>query len=169
MIADKNGVPVYEEEEISRAISGYYSDLFESGCVDGQPKIVEALQPCISDAQNERLIVMPHANEIKEAAFAINADKALGPDGFQPFSFSPTGGHRASGGEEDPAVLLNGYPHTNTNAQQKYVRLIPKITGVQKVKDYRPISLCNIFYKIISKLMSLRLKTFLGSIIYEYQ
>ncbi|KAF3611226.1 hypothetical protein DY000_02048612 [Brassica cretica] len=87
VIADKNGVPVYEEEEISRAISGYYSDLFESGCVDGQPKIVEALQPCISDAQNERLIVMPHANEIKEAAFAINADKVLGPDGVSAIFF----------------------------------------------------------------------------------
>lgn len=59
-----------------------YSALFESGGVDGQPKIVKALQPCILDAQNERLIVMPHANEIKEAAFAINADKALGPDRF---------------------------------------------------------------------------------------
>ncbi|KAF2555909.1 hypothetical protein F2Q68_00016079 [Brassica cretica] len=87
VIADKNGVPVYEEEEISRAISGYYSDLFESGCVDGQPKIVEALQPCISDAQNERLIVMPHANEIKEATFAINADKVLGPDGVSAIFF----------------------------------------------------------------------------------
>lgn len=50
-----------------------------------------------------------------------------------------------------------------------YVRLIPKITGAQSVEDYKPIAQCNIYYKIISKLLSIRLKTVLGSIVSKNQ
>ena len=63
---------------------------------NGQQTIAEALQPCISESQNERLIRLPQWQEIKESTFAINADKAPGPDeASQPVSFSPTG--RSSG------------------------------------------------------------------------
>lgn len=37
------------------------------------------------------------------------------------------------------------------------------------MSDYRPIALCDVFYKIISKLLAIRLKTVLNSIISENQ
>lgn len=49
------------------------------------------------------------------------------------------------------------------------VILIPKNLSAKKVEDYRPIVLCNVYYKVISKLLSLRLKPVLQEIISENQ
>ncbi|XP_048619867.1 uncharacterized protein LOC125590358 [Brassica napus] len=56
-------------------------------------------------------------------------------------------------------------PTTNVT----YIRLIPKITGAKSVADYRPIALCNVTYKVITKIISLRIKATLQGIIWETQ
>lgn len=54
--------------------------------------------------------------------------------------------------------LLKSWNHT-------FVTLIPKTDSVTKVEHYRPILLCNVSYKIISKILFERLKGTLDSII----
>jgi hypothetical protein len=45
------------------------------------------------------------------------------------------------------------------------VALIPKVINPEKIKDLHPISLCNVIYKITSKVLSNRLKGILLEII----
>lgn len=47
--------------------------------------------------------------------------------------------------------------------------LIPKCRNPRKIPDFRPISLCNVIYKIISKVLANRLKVLLPYIISHHQ
>lgn len=112
--------------------------------------------------------MLPSDLEIREAMFAIHPDKAPGPDGFSASFFQtnwPT--VRSAICCEIRAFFATGsLPNTINNTN---IRLIPKIANPKKASDYRPIALCNVYYKAISKLLSNRLKPILQDIISENQ
>lgn len=58
--------------------------------------------------------------------------------------------------------LLPALNHTN-------ITLMPKVGNPTKVNQYRPISLCNVIYKVISKIMTERLKVVLPKLISPFQ
>ena len=47
--------------------------------------------------------------------------------------------------------------------------LIPKVQHPESLKDYRPISLCNVLYKVVSKCLVNRLRPLLDDVISENQ
>lgn len=59
-------------------------------------------------------------------------------------------------------VMLDTLNHTT-------IALIPKTRSPQEMKEYKPISLCNVLYKLCSKVLALRLREFLDEIIAEEQ
>lgn len=50
-----------------------------------------------------------------------------------------------------------------------YICLIPKVSCPQKITEFCPISLCNVVYKIVSKVLANRLKKILPEVINESQ
>ena len=52
---------------------------------------------------------------------------------------------------------------------ETFICLIPKVKSPQKITKFRPISLCNVIYKIIYKVLANRLKRILTVVIDELQ
>ena len=50
-----------------------------------------------------------------------------------------------------------------------YICLIPKVNSPQKITEYRLISLCNVIYKIVAKVLANRLKGVLPKVINDAQ
>ena len=117
---------------------------------------------------NEQLIQLPSAAEVKRGMFAIHPDKAPGPDGFSDSFF------QSNWDIVGPAITRD-IQHFFTTGRlpstinSTHIRLIPKIKSPKLVSEYRPISLCNVYYKVISKIISLRLNLVLQAIISENQ
>ena len=108
------------------------------------------------------------AEEVDQALKQMAPLTAPGPDGMSPI-FYKTYWHIV--GKDVTTMVLNalnsGVVHESLNPT--FISLIPKIKNPKKVSNFRPISLCNVVYKLISKVLVNRLKKILSNLAFESQ
>jgi hypothetical protein len=134
-----------------------------------QPQEILHHVPCkVTEEMNESLTWPFSANEVKKAIFMMGPNKASGPDGL-------TAGFYQThwdilGPSVTAAVLdfLNGGCMPD-DMNKTTIVLIPKVKNPQSLKQFRPISLCNVIYKTCSKVLANRMQCFLDEIISEEQ
>ena len=107
-------------------------------------------------------------SEVLEVIKELQGDKAPGPDGFT-MSFVQTCWEVI---KEDIMAVFKDF-HTKgrflKSFNATFIALIPKKAGAEELKDYRPISLVGIVYKLITKVLANRLKNVLEKIISKSQ
>lgn len=101
---------------------------------------------------NEQLTRDYSANEVLLAFKQMNPTKALGLDGMAPLFYQK---FQKLLGLRIFEAMLDAL-HTSTFPRElnhTHVKLIPKKKTLEMVSDYRSISLCNVVYKFLSKVL----------------
>ncbi|KAI0488678.1 hypothetical protein KFK09_028517 [Dendrobium nobile] len=114
------------------------------------------------------LIAPISEEEIRSIIFSANGNSAPGSDGFTYDFYKSTW-----------SIIKQQLCHAITQffsngnmpklVKATAIALIPKLHHASNVKDYRPISLCNVIYKIIAKIIANRMKEVLPFIIHPSQ
>jgi hypothetical protein len=160
----ENGVVVEAEEAMKDVATNYFSELFTSTAGTRVEELLEHVDPRVTPVMNEMLCKEYTAQEVKEALDSIGDLKAPGPDGMHAIfykRFWDVVGDKVT--QEVLNVLRGGMMPAEWNDTS--VVLIPKVKNPDCMKDLRPISLCNVVYKLISKVLANRLKKILDEII----
>jgi len=146
----------------------FFVNLYSSEPTDQIDSILEAI-PCKIDENTNIMLCKPYTDEeIHEALFQMGPTKVPGPDGFpalfyqRHWDFFKADICSAVRGFLQGDTIPDGLCHTT-------IVLIPKTSKPERLLNFRPISLCNVLYKIASKVLANRLKTLLPDIISNEQ
>ncbi|KAL0314573.1 UNVERIFIED_CONTAM: putative mitochondrial protein [Sesamum angustifolium] len=154
------------EEEIRDHIETYFGEIFRSRNPSEEEleKGTEAISGRLSEQLRQELSQPYTAEEISKALSQMAPLKSPGPDGMPPFFFQKfwhivkTDVISATLAFLNELILPPGLNHT-------HIALIPKCKKPETLTQFRPISLCNVVYKIASKTIANRLKPLLDSFI----
>ena len=117
---------------------------------------------------NEELLAVFKAEEVWFALKQMHPTKALRPAGMSPIFFKHY--WDIVGPEVVNCVLSSLNSGTMPGGlNETHICLIPKVKSPQKIIEFRLISLCNVMYKLISKVLANRLKRVLVAVIDDSQ
>lgn len=155
-----------EEEQVGELIIRYYSNLFASSNPTQFDHVLNGVESRVSSSMNEDLLQLFEASEVQIALKQMDSDTAPRSDGLPPMfykQFWSKVGHDIS--EAVLPVLNSGTIPNDLN--HTFLTLIPKIHSPRRVTDFRPISLSNVLYKLVTKVLVNRLKPLLPKLILE--
>ena len=161
---DEDGVWREDKAEVAGLIMQHFDNIFRTSLPENIEETVAHVPNLISQEVNDTLTSEFTAREVELALKQMAPLKASGPDGMPPLFFQKY--WKVVGPEVTQGVLscfnsghiLHAINHT-------FITFIPKVKTPAKITEFRPISLCNVIYKLISKVIANRLKGILPSII----
>lgn len=167
-LKDSVGVWKEDREGLQELTRNFFQGLYKKEDDVNPHELLNLVKRTVTDDMNMALTKGFSAEEISNSLFQIGPLKAPGPDGFPAHFYQ-----RNWDVMKDEVVkgVLNFFEDGTLpeGINDTVIVVIPKGKDPQSLKDYRPISLCNVIYKVISKCLVNRLRPFLDEIISETQ
>lgn len=155
---------VSEEEEIKNLICNNFLNIFSINLLQA-PRIFEVENfSCAFLSEDDKIKLNQAATyeEIKAGLWGLKPFKAPGIDGLHAGFFQLFWNEVSRYARKWETFLAQGGTRV---FEQDSDSLIPKYPNLESINNYRPISLCNSIYKIVTKVNIARLRPFLSHLI----
>ena len=156
------------EEDIMQTISDYFEGIFSTSMPSDFDEALAGISVRVAEISNAALMAEPTEEEIHTALFQMHPTKAPGVDGMHAL-FYQNFWHIVG---DDIVSYIKSWWKGDADLDdinKTCIVLIPKCQNPVQMSSFRPISLCTVVYKIISKMMANRLKMFLPDLISKHQ
>jgi hypothetical protein len=166
-LAKPDGQIIRDKKVMHGMVTDFFKTLYMADPEVSPEEVVNLLQLLTFRDMNESLCKDFSEEEISDVLFQIGPLKASGPDGFLARFFQHNWDVwdvvkmdviRAVWNFFDTGQMPPGVNDTT-------IVLIPKKDEPELLKDFRPISLCNVIYKVVSKCLVNRLRPILHELI----
>ncbi|XP_021762917.1 uncharacterized protein LOC110727647 [Chenopodium quinoa] len=162
-LKDNHGNWISDPMGIENLLIQHFSDLYncQKNPATNIPELWDELDiPMLSSHHQQQLMAPFTAAEIKNAIFHIGNDKSPGPNGFTAAFFKS---HWSIVGTQVTSTIqyffARGYMLKDWN--RTFLVLLAKVDHPDNPSQFRPIGLCNVLYKCISKCMTAQLRKIL--------
>ncbi|KAK7244397.1 hypothetical protein RIF29_39218 [Crotalaria pallida] len=166
-LMDSTGNWCYEPDRIKQMIQDFFINLYNEIMPNRFPIQCSISYPK-SDLNFSNLGNIASRDEIKKAIFSMGSFKALGEDGLPSIFYK----HNWEIVEKNVVDFVHhawNQPEAIRAINSTLLVLIPKLDPPENASQFRPIALCNVIYKCITKILANRMKPFLSSWISPYQ
>lgn len=157
---NEQGQWVSDQQKLKDLAIEFYAKLFTVAPSCRQAFLRGAFPP-ISEAKFNLLQDHCNEEEVIKAIKEMSPYRSPGPDGFHAGFFQRTWSTTGQAAMSMVQQIMAG-DALPTRLAEVLLMLIPKIEHPTALSQFRPISLCNVTYKIFTKLITNRLKDVLG-------
>jgi len=160
MLQDENQRWICDPETLKTMASNFYSRLYTMVGYRNYEPILAQCPQVVTTEMNDKLLEMIKIEEVRLATFQLGKTKAPGLDGFNGLFFQ----NHWEVIKADLFLLIQNFFQSGwlpTNLNRTILTLVPKMPHSKRLDQYRPISLCNFAYKVISNVLANRLKLWL--------